>query len=62
MVAGKYAIKKIGVIERYQEFMPVTENTPIISLNEGNTPLILAEALPRELKTKNIRFYLLNAA
>ncbi len=53
----KYAVKKIGIIERYQEFLPVTENTPIISLNEGNTPLILAEALPRELGLKNIRIY-----
>ncbi len=53
----KYAVKKIGIIERYQEFLPVTENTPIISLNEGNTPLILAEALPKELGLKNIRIY-----
>ncbi len=53
----KYAVKKIGIIERYQEFLPVTESTPIISLNEGNTPLILAEALPKELGLKNIRIY-----
>src|SRR5579872_6403430 len=53
----KYAVKKIGIIERYQEYLPVTENTPIISLNEGNTPLILAEALPKELGLKNIRIY-----
>ena len=57
MKARKFAVKKIGVIERYQEFLPVTETTPIISLNEGNTPLILAEALPRELGLKNIRIY-----
>lgn len=53
----KFAVKKIGIIERYQEFLPVTEATPIISLNEGNTPLILAEALPQELKLKDIRIY-----
>jgi threonine synthase len=29
-----------GIIERYKEFLPVNENTPIISLNEGSTPLI----------------------
>jgi len=29
-----------GVIRRYRGFLPVTEDTPIISLNEGNTPLI----------------------
>ncbi len=54
---GKYAVKKIGIIERYQEYLPVTDKTPIISLNEGNTPLILAEALPLELGLKNIRIY-----
>lgn len=53
----KYAVKKIGIIERYQEFLPVTEHTPIISLNEGNTPLILAEALPIELGLKSVRMY-----
>ncbi len=57
MVHKKFALKKIGIIERYQEYLPVTENTPIISLNEGNTPLILAEALPVELGLKNIRIY-----
>lgn len=49
--------KKIGVVERYQEFLPVTERTPIISLNEGNTPLILAEELPKVLKLKYVRIY-----
>ncbi len=29
-----------GVISRYREFLPVTEKTPVISLNEGSTPLI----------------------
>lgn len=38
-----------GVIERYKEFLPVTEKTPIISLNEGNTPLIYAAYLSKIL-------------
>ncbi len=29
-----------GVIERYRKYLPVTEKTPIITLLEGNTPLI----------------------
>src|SRR3954466_9399082 len=29
-----------GVIHRYAAYLPVTENTPIITLSEGNTPLI----------------------
>ena len=31
-----------GVIERYREFLPVTDATPVITLLEGNTPLIKA--------------------
>ncbi len=31
-----------GVIEEYRKFLPVTAKTPIISLREGNTPLIHA--------------------
>ena len=31
-----------GVIQQYAQYLPVTEATPIISLNEGNTPLISA--------------------
>ena len=29
-----------GVIRRYAEYLPVTAETPVITLNEGNTPLI----------------------
>ncbi|MBU6401771.1 MAG: threonine synthase [Verrucomicrobia bacterium] len=32
-----------GVIHRYAEHLPVTEATPVVSLNEGNTPLIRAD-------------------
>jgi threonine synthase len=34
-----------GVIERYREFLPVSPTTPIISLGEGNTPLIYSSRL-----------------
>src|SRR6266480_996448 len=34
-----------GVIERYREFLPVSPATPIISLGEGNTPLISSSRL-----------------
>lgn len=49
--------KKIGIIERYQEFLPSVDPASIISLNEGNTPLILAEALPKYLGLFNIKIY-----
>ena len=29
-----------GVIHAYRSYLPVTEKTPVISLNEGNTPLV----------------------
>src|SRR5580704_2869508 len=29
-----------GVIERYRDYLPVTEATPVVSLSEGSTPLI----------------------
>ena len=34
-----------GIIERYREFLPVGEGDRIITLNEGNTPLIRAHRL-----------------
>lgn len=34
-----------GVISRYRDFLPVTEATPVISLNEGSTPLIYSPKL-----------------
>jgi threonine synthase len=38
-----------GLIHRYREYLPVTEKTPIITLLEGNTPLIPCRNIPREL-------------
>ena len=38
-----------GVIERYRDYLPVTEKTPVISILEGNTPLIEAKNLSEEL-------------
>ncbi len=38
-----------GVIEEYREFLPVSDRTPIITLNEGNTPLIRALNLREKL-------------
>lgn len=37
------------MIERYKEFLPVTEKTPVISLSEGNTPLIYAGFLSKSV-------------
>jgi len=38
-----------GVIEEYRKFLPVTDRTPVISLGEGNTPLIHATRLAKKI-------------
>ncbi|MEM7210128.1 MAG: threonine synthase [Pseudomonadota bacterium] len=37
-----------GLIERYRDWLPVDENTPIVSLGEGNTPLIQLLNIPKD--------------
>ena len=36
-----------GLISAYKQYLPVTKNTPIITLNEGNTPLIFSESISK---------------
>ncbi len=36
-----------GLINKYKDFLPITKNTPVVTLNEGNTPLIHSEFLSR---------------
>jgi|SRR5579862_7487781 len=36
-----------GVIEQYRKYLPVTARTPVVSLCEGNTPLIRAHNLEK---------------
>ncbi|MFA5353495.1 MAG: threonine synthase [Thermodesulfovibrionales bacterium] len=38
-----------GIIERYRRFFPVTEKTPVVSLMEGNTPLVRVNNLTKRL-------------
>ena len=38
-----------GLIEEYRKFLPVTERTPVVSLGEGNTPLIRAAKLAKRI-------------
>jgi threonine synthase len=40
---------KLGVIERYREYLPVTESTPIVSLGEGTTPLVFCPRLSKRV-------------
>lgn len=38
-----------GLINKYREFLSVTDKTPIVTLNEGNTPLIKADNLAKKI-------------
>ncbi len=46
-----------GVIEEYRKFLPVGDQTPVVTLGEGNTPLIHARRLARHLDSR-IELYL----
>src|SRR5882757_1703479 len=45
-----------GLIEHYRRFLPVTDSTPIVTLNEGNTPLIEAPEIADRLGL-NVKVY-----
>ncbi|HAZ08549.1 MAG TPA: threonine synthase, partial [Elusimicrobia bacterium] len=36
-----------GLIARWKERLPVTERTPIVTLGEGQTPLVRADAVAK---------------
>jgi threonine synthase len=46
-----------GVIEGYRKFLPVTDATPVVTLGEGNTPLIPARRLAARI-APGIELYL----
>ena len=46
-----------GLIEHYRRFLPVSDATPVVTLNEGNTPLIESPALA-ERAGQSVRVYL----
>lgn len=46
-----------GVIEQYREYLSVTDKTPVITLNEGNTPFIACNNLARAINP-DIELYL----
>ncbi|HBI04679.1 MAG TPA: threonine synthase [Paenibacillaceae bacterium] len=38
-----------GIIERFEQYLPVTDKTPRLTLHEGDTPLIYAPKISKEL-------------
>lgn len=54
----RYALDpRVGVIDRYREYLPVTDDTPVITLLEGSTPLIRADRLAAAI-APNLTVYL----
>ena len=41
-----------GLIDQYRDRLPVRDDTRVISLGEGNTPLIRLNNIPRTLRDK----------
>ncbi len=41
-----------GVVEEYRAFLPVTDKTPVVTFQEGNTPLIFAKHISKLTKCK----------
>ncbi|MCC6484767.1 MAG: threonine synthase [Armatimonadetes bacterium] len=50
-------MRRSGIIQRYRQWMPVTDATPVITLFEGDTPLIPAPALAAAIDSK-LKIYL----
>ena len=45
-----------GLINHYREYLPVSENTPVVTLHEGNTPLVKASYV-HKLIGRDINLY-----
>ncbi|MFC1517618.1 threonine synthase [Candidatus Margulisiibacteriota bacterium] len=46
-----------GVINKYKKYLPVSKKTPIVTLNEGNTPLIQLINFPKKMSL-NVDIYI----
>ena len=47
-----------GVLSRYGEYLPLTDDTPMITIGEGNTPLVRSRVIERELGVGALYFKL----
>ncbi|MFQ6019873.1 MAG: threonine synthase [Dehalococcoidia bacterium] len=58
MTSAPQTSSNLGVLRRYQAYLPVTEATPIITLGEGDTPLVPSRRLGERLGCPNLYFKL----
>ena len=54
MMPGPTPAARPRLVERYREFLPVTDATPVVSLGEGATPLVHARRLGESLGLRNL--------
>jgi threonine synthase len=47
-----------GVLQRYREHLPITDATPMISLGEGDTPLVRSTSIEKDLGCEALYFKL----
>ena len=47
-----------GLINKYREFLPVGDGTPVVTINEGNTPLIKANNFAKAIGRDDLEIYL----
>jgi threonine synthase len=47
-----------GLIERYREFLPIDASMPVVTLHEGNTPLVYAPRLAAALGAPALKLHL----
>lgn len=50
-------MRRQPLVEKYREFLPISEKTPIVSLGEGDTPLVRLEHLPAQLGCPTLEVY-----
>mgnify|MGYP003320807686 CR=1 FL=1 len=48
-----------GVLNSYRDLLPLTNATPLITMGEGDTPLVKSNRLGRELGCPELYFCLL---
>ncbi len=49
---------KAGVLERYRDYLPITDATPIFTLGEGDTPLVRSRAISETIGCEDLYFKL----
>ena len=47
-----------GVLQTYRDLLPITEDTPMLTLGEGDTPLVKSNRLAKELGCEELYFKL----